>query len=118
MVRTQPPLDAALILDCLNRNKVLYVVIGAFAVEAQGARLAKPTNDVDVTPATDRANLQRLSGALDELGAQLRVGDVEAVPFAHDAESLAGFPFINLTCAAGDFDLAFEPAAFETKGYE
>ena len=39
----------------------------------------------------------------------------EGLPFAHDATSLAGRSLLNLTCAAGDFDLVFLPAG--TSGY-
>ena len=35
----------------------------------------------------------------------------EGLPFAHDAGSLAAMAMLNLTCAAGDFDIVFSPAA-------
>ena len=35
----------------------------------------------------------------------------EGLPFDHDAASLAAMAMLNLTCAAGDFDIVFSPAA-------
>jgi hypothetical protein len=71
-----------------------------------------------VTPPRDRANLRRLSKALEGLGVGIMVNDLdEGLPFAHDATSLAQMSTLNLTCAAGDFDLVFTPAAAPA-GYE
>ncbi len=78
------------ILAVLNRHGVEYVVVGAFAAIAQGAEV-DATFDIDLTPKRDTENLRRLSDALDELGARVRVVEVEeGLPFAHDANSLAG----------------------------
>jgi len=50
------------------------------------------------------------------LDARVRTVDVEGgLPFAHDAVSLANVRMLNLTCPAGDFDLAFLPSG--TGGY-
>ena len=71
------------ILEALQRNDVRYVVIGAVAAIAQGSPL--PTEDIDVTPARDIANLERLAAALRELDARLRVPDnPEGVAFPFD----------------------------------
>lgn len=67
---------------------------------------------MDVTPRRGEENLRRLSRALDELDARIRVDDLEeGIPFDHDATSLAAMEMLNLTCAAGDFDIVFAPAA-------
>lgn len=114
---TRPDLAAHDILAALNRHGVDYVVIGAFAAIAQGVPLAA-TADIDVTPSRDPENLARLSAALDELGAGIRVDDVdEGLPFRHDKRSLAAVDMLNLTCPAGDFDLVFVPAG-TTGGYD
>ncbi len=114
---SRPELAAEDILAALNQHGVEYVIIGAFAAIAQGAPI-EATHDVDVTPRRDRANLRRLSKALEGLGAGIRVNDLdEGLPFAHDATSLAHMSMLNLTCAAGDFDLVFTPAA-ASAGYE
>lgn len=107
----RPELEAETILAVLNRHSVDYVVIGAFAAIVQGAPL-EATHDLDVTPRRDDENLRRLSAALDELDALIRVDDLEeGLPFGHDAPSLASMAMLNLTCAAGDFDIVFAPAA-------
>jgi hypothetical protein len=107
----RPELSAEDILAVLNRHRVDYLVIGAFAAIAQGAPL-EATHDVDVTPRRDRENLGRLSHALEELDARIRVDDLEeGLPFDHDATSLGATEMLNLTCAAGDFDIVFTPAA-------
>ena len=68
----------------LNRFGVKYVVIGAFAAQLQGAPIPR-TRDIDVTPATDAANLRRLFDALHELQARVRTVDVpQGLPFEHD----------------------------------
>ncbi|HEY1832785.1 MAG TPA: hypothetical protein VGG38_21280 [Acidimicrobiales bacterium] len=114
---TRPELSAEDILVVLNRHRVDYVVIGAFAAIAQGAPL-EATHDVDVTPRRDIANLRRLSAALTELEAGIRVDDLdEGLAFAHDPTSLAGMAMLNLTCAPGDFDIVFAPAG-SPSGYE
>jgi hypothetical protein len=108
---TRPELEAEDILAVLNRHEVDYVVIGAFAAIVQGAPL-EATHDLDVTPRRGGENLRRLSEALDELDARIRVDELdEGLTFSHDAKSLATMAMLNLTCAAGDFDLVFSPAA-------
>jgi len=102
------------ILDCLTRHEVAYVLIGGFAAAAHGSPI--PTMDIDITPQRTRDNLDRLSAALDELGAKVRVEGSEALPFAHDAISRAGIETLNLTTQHGDLDLAFQPAG--TQGYD
>jgi len=110
MSPARPPLSAQDILAALNRRAVRYVVIGAFAAIAQGAPI-EATYDIDVTPQRDPQNLERLSLALSDLDAAIRVDDFdEGLPFAHDGASLAGMEMLNLTCAAGDFDIVFRPA--------
>jgi hypothetical protein len=92
-------------------------VIGAFAAIAQGAPI-DATYDVDVTPQRDPENMERLSLALAELDARIRVNDLEeGLSFAHDASSLARMDMLNLTCPAGDFDIVFCPAGAPL-GYE
>jgi hypothetical protein len=103
------------ILEALQRRNVRYVVVGAVAAIAQGSPL--PTEDIDVTPARDIANLEHLAAALLELDARLRVSDKpEGVPFPFDANYLAGNEIWNLTTPHGDLDLIFTPAG--TQGYE
>lgn len=107
--------DFERMLEVLERHGVRFVVVGGVAAIAQGSPLA--TEDVDVTPARDSANLERLAAALRELDARLRVaGTPEGVPFPFDAGSLGGNEVWNLTTPHGDLDLIFEPPG--TGGYE
>ena len=104
------------ILAALERHGVEYVLIGGLAATLHGA--AHLTTDVDITPKEDPDNLARLSDALRELGARVRSGQgaAEALPFAHDAASLAKARIWNLTTEAGDLDITFVPSG--TQGYE
>lgn len=114
MGREQDPLDRIVVV--LVHHRVDFVAIGGWAVQAQQYDLGRVTYDVDVTPEASRDNLQRLSEALDELGAQVRFGD-ETVPFSHDGESLARAAVWNLSCRHGDFDICLEPAGIDG-GYD
>ena len=107
-----PDFDPQRVLEVLERHGVRHVVIGGFAATIHGSPYV--TSDVDIVPATDPDNLQRLSDALTELDAQIRAPD-GPLPFDHDAESLGRIQILNLTTAAGDLDLTFVPAG--TAGY-
>src|ERR1700754_4344286 len=102
-------LDLARLLDVLHRHRVAYVLIGGLAAVYHGSPF--PTEDADITPQQDRRNLQRLAGALVDLGARIRTESEPAgLPFRCDADWLAACRTVNLTTAAGDLDLTFEPA--------
>lgn len=108
-----PDLDAAAIAAVLNRRRVRYVVIGAFAAIAQQAPI-DPTRDIDITPEASTANLRRLSAALKELDARIRTDSVGGgLPFDHDAASLGRAATWNLVCRYGEFDIAFRPSGFD-----
>lgn len=107
--------DPLEILRALERHGVRYVLIGAAAARVAGAPVV--TEDVDVTPATDRGNLEQLAAALRELDARLRSSaELEGVAFPIDAEMLTGAEMWTLTTSAGDLDLCFMPAG--TRGYD
>ena len=111
------PLNAAAIVDVLNRHGVKYVVIGAFAAIAQSAPI-QATRDIDLTPDSSPDNLARLSTALKELQARIRTDAVpEGLPFDHDGRSLATSSVWNLICSYGEFDISFTPSGF-AGGYE
>ena len=100
------------IVATLARHDVAYVLVGGMAAVAHGSTL--PTEDVDVTPARDRANLDRLAAALAELGARIRVeGEPAGVDFPCSGAFLAAMPMmLNLTTDAGDVDLTVQPSGF------
>jgi hypothetical protein len=106
--------DPLKILGALERHRVRFVLIGAAAARIAGAPVV--TEDIDVTPATDRANLERLAAALKELRARLRSpSDSSGVPFPLDTEMLRTADMWTLTTSAGDLDICFTPSG--TRGY-
>ena len=109
-------LDPAAILAVLDHHGVRYVLVGGLASEIHGVPLPT-TEDLDITPATERENLDRLSDALRELEARIRAPDVpEGLPFSHDGASLAAARVWNLITRYGPMDLAMVPDG--TEGYE
>ncbi|MCY4175608.1 MAG: hypothetical protein OXD37_04650 [Acidimicrobiaceae bacterium] len=104
------------IVVALVQHDVDFIAIGGWAVQAQQYDLGRVTYDIDVTPERGRENLQRLSDALNDLGAEVRYGD-QTLPFAHDGESLARAAVWNLSCRHGDFDICLEPTGTQG-GYD
>jgi hypothetical protein len=92
--------------EVLNRHRVRYVVIGAFA----GRLLGSPTvtRDVDVCYARDDDNLRALAEALRELHAHLR-GAPGDVPFRLDARTLKAGDAFTFSTDAGDLDVLGSP---------
>jgi hypothetical protein len=107
-------LDLPRMLAVLERHQVRYVLIGGLAAVYHGSPF--PTEDADITPAAGAENLQRLSAALIDLKARIRTESIPgALPFAHDAASLAAASTWSLTTEAGDLDISFRPDG--TMGY-
>ena len=106
--------DPLEIFRVLGRHGVEYVLIGAAAARVAGAPVV--TEDIEVTPARDHANLERLAAALRELDARLRTPDPHGVPFPVEPEMLRTADVWTLATSAGDLDLAFVPAG--TQGYD
>jgi hypothetical protein len=107
-------LDPERLLAVLVEEGVEFVLVGGYAALVHGA--ARPTQDVDITPATTAANLDRLTRALKRLQARIRTdADPDGLPFTTSAEALRGLLMLNLTTQFGDLDLAFEPSG--TRGY-
>jgi len=102
------------IFRVLHEHGVECVVIGGMAGYLQGSPL--PTVDVDITPQQDAGNFGRLSAALTELEAKIRVEGQDPLPFSHDAECLAAAQIWNLTTRYGDLDISLVPAG--TQGYD
>jgi predicted nucleotidyltransferase len=110
-----PEYEFGEILRVLKQHDVRFIVIGAIAAIAQGYPLN--TQDIDITPARDPANLERLANALAELGARLRTpAEDEGVPFPVDAQMLDGADMWTLRTKYGDLDLSYVPSG--TQGYE
>ena len=110
----EPRFEPEAILQVLHAHGVRFVVIGAVAAIAQGYPL--PTEDLDLTPARDVENVERLAAALTELGAQLRVAGGAAVDFPIDPGYLASVDSWTLATRYGPLDVLFAPAA--TRGFD
>lgn len=109
-----PEFDPKPTIATLNEHGVRYVVVGAIAAIAQGYPLN--TGDLDITPARDPANLERLAAALRDLGARLRVpGDDTGVEFPIDANYLGDVDSWTLVTKHGELDVLFAPSG--TRGY-
>ncbi|HET8526228.1 MAG TPA: hypothetical protein VFM81_06265 [Actinomycetota bacterium] len=101
--------DPAAIFEVLQRHGVDYVLIGGTAAILHGA--ANVTTDVDIVPEEGKRNLERLSAALTELRARIRVaGEEDGVPFNHDARSLSQVRIWNLVTDRGNLDISFQPS--------
>lgn len=107
-------LDLPRLLAVLDRHGVVYVLIGGLAAVYHGSPF--PTEDADITPQADSANLDRLAAALREVNARVRTEGVpDGLPFACDATSLASAHTWNLVTDFGDLDVTLEPSG--TQGY-
>lgn len=92
-----------------------FVLIGALAARLYG--FPRLTADADITPASDKANLERLSSALKDLDARVYTESVPAgLAFDRSAAALGRAQMWNLVTNAGRLDIAFTPAG--TRGYE
>lgn len=102
-------------LRVFAEHGVEFVMIGGLAAAMHGSDHV--TTDLDITPGRDVANVERLSAALEVLGARIRVEGIEGgLAFAHDGESLLRAGVWNLTTQHGDLDLSFVPSG--TEGWE
>ncbi len=114
-----PELDddhVAAICGVLLDHGVEFVVIGGVA--ARLYETGHATVDIDVCPSTAGANLERLSAALRELGARLRVeGEPKGVPFDPHPDVLRQVSTLTLLTTSGPLDLCFRPAGFD-EGFE
>jgi hypothetical protein len=107
--------DPVAALRVLVEHKVEFVVVGGIAARLRGAPML--TQDVDITPSTDRGNLERLAAALERLDARLRTATKpDGVPFPFDAALLESATVWTLMTEFGDLDLVMAPAG--TGGYK
>ena len=102
------------ILRILVAHGVDFIVVGGLAATFHGSSDA--TFDADVVPEESERNLERLSDALTELDAKIRVGpDDDGIRFNHDGKSLARSLIWNLVTPHGALDVIFRPGG--TAGY-
>ncbi|HEY6628177.1 MAG TPA: hypothetical protein VI193_04265 [Acidimicrobiia bacterium] len=106
--------DPVAALKVLVEHRVDFLVIGGVAARLRGAPFL--TQDIDVTPSTDRANLERLALALKDLKARLRTTtEPDGFPFPFDSALLESADIWTLTTTHGDLDLVMSPEG--TGGY-
>ena len=101
--------DPIAVLQALDRHRVTYIVIGAFARVIQGSD--ELTDGIDLVPSTRPENLRRLKLALEELNARRADGR----PLLLEA-GLAGERLLELESDRGELKLIPVPAG--TRGYE
>ena len=108
-------LDPQCLFHVLDTHGVDYVLIGGLAAVLHGSTAM--TNDADILPDSDPANVERLGAALNDLEARLRVdGNPDGVAFDPHPSLISSMAMLNLTTRCGDLDLTFTPAGLD--GYE
>jgi hypothetical protein len=91
-------------LGALERRRVAYVVIGAFARVIHGAE--EVTDGVDIVPSVRGGNLGRLELALADLNAQR----VDGGEVALDEQTIRSEPVIEFPSPKGEMKIVPEPA--------
>jgi predicted nucleotidyltransferase len=104
VVEPTAPLDAERILRVLQGHQVEYVLIGGLAVQTHGH--VRTTNDADLIPAPDPANLGRLAAALRELEARVLNPGAEETPI--DKEMLPRATIWQFATREGGIDVMHE----------
>lgn len=96
--------DALAIVDVLDRHWVEYVAVGGWAAIQYGA--GRPTEDLDICPRWTAENLERVAGALRELGGELVVSPGETVPVpAVDGVLISRMEIGNWRTPVGGLDI-------------
>ncbi len=113
--RASDPEREALLQE-LIRHDVAFVLIGGAAMQSHGRRF--DTQDVDVIPDMDQANLERLAAALNGLDCRLVTDPADATAWASlppdyfTPRSLLAASVWTLATRHGQLDLTFTPSGF------
>jgi hypothetical protein len=95
------------LLRALHQAEVQHIIIGGFAVNAHG--VIRPSRDLDIVPAPDPANLERLAALLADLDARhVGLGDLQAEEFPFDPtdpKDLQSGANFRLETRLGDLDI-------------
>ena len=109
--------DPQRMLSALTEREVRFVLVGGMAAVLHGD--VGVTVDIDIVPEGSAGNLDRLAGALRELGARIRTeGEPEGLPFDCSMEffgNLSPDAVVNMTTRAGDLDVVLQPSG--TRGF-
>lgn len=108
--RSQPQFDPYAILKAVERERVGYVIVGAFARVLVGAE--EITRGIDLTPSTHPENLHRLDLALEEIMAHRPDGGEPAVQTTDYARE----PVVELETDHGEVKVVPYPEG--TRGYD
>jgi hypothetical protein len=103
-----PGFDPRGLLAALDRHRVAYIIVGAFARVVQGAD--EVTRGIDIVPSTRDDNLRRLEAALGDLDARRADGSEPALSSGEDLEQL-----VELTTNRGELKIVPKPLG--TGGY-
>jgi hypothetical protein len=102
-------------LQALEAEEVRYVVIGGTAAAIGGANHV--TFDLDITPARDLENLDRVAAALIQLNGRVYgMPDEAATSFRLDGKTLAGGSTWKFITDHGELDIALDPDG--TQGFD
>jgi hypothetical protein len=104
---SEPAFDPLAGLRTLVEHGVRFVLIGGYAAALRGSPMM--TGDVDICPARDDTNLDRLAEALRSLHARLR-GAPADVPFLLDGRTLGAGDHFTFATDAGPIDCLATPA--------
>lgn len=99
--------DPYALFDALERHRVSYVVVGAFARIVHGS--GEVTDGLDIVPSLREENVRRLTRALDELAPS-------APAHAVRADALVAGEAVTVRTAAGPLTLVPQP--WGTRGYD
>jgi hypothetical protein len=106
------PLDPICLFRTLNEHSVDYVLIGGLGAVLHGSTAV--TNDADIVPSREPANLTKLGAALRALEARIRsIDNPDGLEFDPHPELLSGMAMLNMTTRCGDLDLTFSPAGLD-----
>ena len=104
---SEPAFDPIAGLRTLVDHGVRFVLIGGYAAALRGSPMM--TGDVDICPARDRENLERLAEAFRNLHARLRGAPADA-PFVLDGRTLEAGDHFTFATDSGPIDVLGTPA--------
>lgn len=109
-------LHAVPIFAALDRHGVRYVAVGSYSAIAQGIDL--DLTDLDIVPAIDADNGERLAAALKDLHAYDKSANTieDSYDFMNDPEMLTDTKFSTFVTEFGELDVILRPAGFP-QGY-
>ena len=98
------------LIEALNERQVDYVLIGGAALNVHG--LIRATEDVDIFIAPERANVERLKEALDDVWSDPSIDDIDP------SELLGDFPVVRYGPPRGTMYVDIATRIGERTSYE